>query len=162
MSTYNVDDDDSSTNHIPFKTKYVDWVKEITVVRRQFERMMRIVMDYQTEFIFDRNNMKSNPGYEELFNDNTILLADTLTNLIKIEKELISQGCVCPRTATPLRLQRVWPHKVYFATPLRLLDCSWPDCFTAGLLACTTATRQLLRNRNLLAQLFYCRPPCLQ
>ena len=97
MSTYNADDDDSSTNHIPFKTKYVDWVKEITVVRRQFERMMRIVMDYQTEFIFDRNNMKSNPGYEELFNDNTILLADTLTNLIKIEKELIYERQTTPK-----------------------------------------------------------------
>ena len=96
MSTYNVDDDDSN-NHIPFKTKYVCWVKEITGVRRQFERMMRIVMDYQTEFIFDRNNMKSNPGYEELFNDNTILLADTLTNLIKIEKELIYERQTTPK-----------------------------------------------------------------
>jgi hypothetical protein len=94
MSTHTEDDAASyvtSYFHQTDKKKkvYVDWVKEITVVRRQFERIMRIVMDYQSEFIYDRSEMQSTPSYEELFNDNTILLIDTLTNLIKIEKELI-------------------------------------------------------------------------
>lgn len=94
MSTHAEDDVASYvTSHFHQTDKkkkvYVDWVKEITVVRRQFERIMRTVMTYQSEFIYDRSDMQSTPCYEELFNDNTILFTDILTNLIKIEKELI-------------------------------------------------------------------------
>ena len=63
--------------------------KETTVLRRQFETMMRLVTDYQTAFISYPSEITSNPDYKIIFNDNTLNLTETLNNLISIEKELI-------------------------------------------------------------------------
>ena len=66
-----------------------DWLEQIHSIHQRFKNVMMIITNFQIKYINDRASMHKTPFFEEVFEDNEILLTNVMQNLMDIEGELV-------------------------------------------------------------------------
>ena len=65
-----------------------DWLEQIHSIHQRFKNVMMIIVKFQTKYMEDHASMHKTPLFEEVFNDNSLLLSNVMKNLMDIEDEL--------------------------------------------------------------------------
>ena len=65
-----------------------DWLEQIRSIHQRFKNVMMIIVKFQIKYMEYRASIDKTTLFEEVFEDNEILLTNVMQNLINIENEL--------------------------------------------------------------------------